>query len=78
MDSHVEVEHRCFTIHTPTFITQHRSCHTTSWASVWSIVSVPPHRMLSSVVWFIAEGAMNVRDLPEQSLEKTAQGVTSS
>ena len=59
LNTHVEVERCCFTIHTPTFVIPYRSCHVTSLASVWFVVSVPLHHVVLSVVWFIAEGALN-------------------
>lgn len=53
------MEHCCFVIHTPTFIIQYCSCHITALASLWLVVSVPPHHVLFPVVWFVAEGALN-------------------
>lgn len=58
-NTRIRAEHCSFTVHTPTFIIQYRSCHVTSLVSVWFVVSVPPHHVLLSVVWFVAEGALN-------------------
>lgn len=60
LNTHIKVEHCCFMIHTPTFIIQYCSCHITALASLWFVVSVSPYVLLS-VVWFIAEGALNER-----------------